>query len=149
MVEKSGMVKILPVGILNALKRIWNERVPESEGRGGELIGNSWVERVQISLGISNAQGPHSKLGHIGWAQNDGQPLLVDDVLVLCYNNPSRLLKHPLIVPAGVIGRQKSGDSVVLAHPYCVHYYQVELLIDPDVACKSKKYDFKNKKKST
>ena len=67
---------------------------------------------------------------------NDRQPLLEYDVLVLGYVDLAGLLEDLVVRPPGVDGGQLGGDPVVLSHEQRVEDDQVELLVDPEVSSK-------------
>ena len=102
---------------------------------------------------MARLPGHHVPGGHVVLAQDDGQPLLVGDVLQLRYHDPPRLLVQPLITPVrvqrlrseeyfaikwrtGEVSSFKSdlqppGNPVMLSHPDGVRDSELELLIAP------------------
>ncbi|MPC64527.1 hypothetical protein E2C01_058644 [Portunus trituberculatus] len=69
--------------------------------------------------------------------QDDGQVLIVSDVLHLCCHNASCLLEEDFIGPSWVDGGELSGQAVVLPHPHSVHHSQLWLLIHTAVTCRN------------
>ena len=67
---------------------------------------------------------------------NDGEPLLDDDVLVLGHCDPASLLVDGVVRPPGVEAGQPGGDPVVLPHEEGVQHDQVQLLVHAEVASK-------------
>ena len=110
--------------------------MPKSESSRCELVGDARVQ-VEVDVGVARLFGQHLFLFHPPAAKNAGQPLVVDDVLVLCNNDPPGFLEHFLVVPAGVEVCQFVRYSIVFSHPNSVHHQQVKVLIDPEVTCES------------
>ena len=106
----------------NPFKWMRNERMSKSEGSGGKLVGYARLECVQIVAGVPSGHGPESKLGHVWGTQNDWQPFFVDDVLVLSYDYPPRLLENRLIIPFRVFSTEEFRYAVVFSHPKSVHH---------------------------
>ena len=67
-------------------------------------------------------------------AEDDRQPLVVDDVLPLGDEDAARLLEETLVVPAGVPQLQRRRQPVVLAGEDGVHHGQSALLVDARLA---------------
>ena len=86
--------------------------------------------------------------------ENDGQPLFIDDVLVLGHRHTPGLLVQPLLPPVGVaalqggrhtivlpeatikISKKKCPALQILPHEERMQHDEVDLLVDPQIASK-------------
>ena len=71
----------------------------------------------------------------IAVTDNDGEPLLEYDMLVLGHGDLPSLLVDGVVRPPGVEAGQPGGDPVVLPHEEGVQHDQVQLLVNPEVSC--------------
>lgn len=65
--------------------------------------------------------------------EEQGQPLVVGDELVLADVDPPRLLEEGLVVPVRVQVLQDAGEAVVLAQKHHLQQRQLGVLVDADV----------------
>ena len=72
----------------------------------------------------------------IAVTDNDGEPLLEYDMLVLGHRDLPSLLVDGVVRPPGVEAGQPGGDPVVLPHEEGVQHDQVQLLVHAEVASK-------------
>ena len=63
---------------------------------------------------------------HLALTENDRQPLLEYDVLVLGYHDLPSLLVQPLVVPVGIQLRQRPTDKRILKHVAQWRYFGKE-----------------------
>ena len=74
----------------------------ESEGSCGEGVEDGGVDLGVVLVVVAVADWEDVQLRHVVGAEDDGQPLVVGDVLVLRDHNLPRLLVQSLIVPVRV-----------------------------------------------
>ena len=73
-----------------------DEAVSESEGGGGEGVGHGGVDAGVVAVVVAVGVERELEDGEDARAQDDGQPLVVGDVLVHGAHNLTALLKQPL-----------------------------------------------------
>ena len=74
----------------------------KSESSGGKAVEDRRIDLWVVSCIVSLGQRQDVQLLHEISAKDDGQPLVVGDVLHLRDEDPSRLLVQPLVVPVRV-----------------------------------------------
>ena len=121
---------------MNLLEHALDEGVTESEGGGGEVVDDGGVDGGVVLVVVAVGDGQDVELGHVVRPQDDGQPLVVGDVLHLCDLDPPGLLVEPLVLPVRVEVVQLGGQPVVFPHPHRVVDRQARLLVRSAVACK-------------
>ena len=87
---------------LYLLQHALDQWVTESEGSCGEWVEDGGVDLGVVLVVVTVADREDVQLRHVVGAEDDGQPLVVGDVLVLCDHNLPRLLVQSLIVPVRV-----------------------------------------------
>ena len=115
---KAG-VQLAPHGVVD-VDDVRDEAVPEPERRRGKLVCDPWVEGGVVVLAVSGGKWEEPVGVDELLAQHDGQPLVVDDVLVLRVDKPLCLLEHSLVRPGLVALLQLRSHSVVLTEEDCV-----------------------------
>ena len=89
---------------------------------------------MPVVVGVSAGERQEAEGAHVLVPDQHGQKLVVDHVLVLCVEDPPRLLVDPLVAPVRVDCDELARDPVVLAQEQRVHHGQVGLLVDARVA---------------
>lgn len=106
-----------------------NEGVAEPECGASEFIQNGWIEIGVVILTGTLLQWQQTELLHFHSTNNDGQPLVVRDVLHLSGQNSSGLLIETLITPSGIQTGQFSRQSVVFTQENGMGHGQIWVLI--------------------
>ena len=124
----------------------------ESEGGGSEGVENGGVDLGVVLVVVAVGDGEDVQLRHVVGAEDQGQPLVVSDVLrvsvsiyktrrnhnnylILGYDDLPGLLVQPLVVPVGVEVGELLGESVVFPDPDRVVDSEAGLLVTPAVPC--------------
>ena len=79
-----------------------NKCVSESEGSGGKAVQDCRVDLLVVLVVVPVGKRQDVQLTHVLRPKDDGQPLVVGDVLHLRDEDPSCLLVQPLVVPVRV-----------------------------------------------
>ena len=103
----------------------------EPESSGCELVVDPGVNVLVVALGVAVCPWEEIEFDHVVLAEEEGQELVVDDVLPLGDQNTARLLEDCLLVPVLVEGLQGQSDPVVLPQPNGVEGGEARLLVDP------------------
>ncbi len=106
-----------------------DEAVPEPHTRRRELVVDPGVHRCIIVPTVACRQGKEAEGVHELLAEDDGQPLVIEDVLILGYGNAAPLLVERLVVPVGMVKGQPVDDAVVLTHEDLVDEVEAGLLV--------------------
>ena len=122
-----------------------NNHIVKPEGCSSELIVYPGVCVLAVPAGVSSGEGREVEPLHVVGSQDHWQPLLVDDVLPLRYEESPRLLQtelrhemreretphleHSLWVPVTVERVELLGQPVVFPHPDSVEHSQPGLLV--------------------
>ena len=63
------------------LKHSLNQGMAKSEGCCGEAVDDCGVDGVPVAVGVAVGEGKDVQLVHVVCAEDDGQPLVIRDVL--------------------------------------------------------------------
>lgn len=107
----------------------------ETVSGGGEFVEHGRVEVLVVVLAEAVLERQEAELLHLVAAQDDGQELVVGDVLHLADEDPPRLLVQPLVVPVRVDVGQLGHEPVVLAQEDGVRDGQAGLLAVTRITC--------------
>ena len=123
----------------------------ESEGGRSEGVENARVDLGVILIVVPVRDGQDVQLRHVVGAEDQGQPLVVSDVLrvsvsiyktrrnhnnylILGYDDLPGLLVQPLVVPVGVEVGELLGESVVFPDPDRVEDSKTRLFVSSRVS---------------
>ena len=101
----------------------------KSEGRSGKGVEDGRVDLGVVLVVVSIGDGEDVDLSHVVGAKDDGEPLVVGDMLVLSNDNLPGLLIQSLVIPVRVEVVELLGNSVVFSHPNSVENCQSRLFV--------------------
>lgn len=120
------------VGISHAeLER--NQRVAESHGQA-ELVGDLRIETRLVVVEVALLERQQVVESGDLLANNDGQVLGEDEMLILGDDDAASLLEDGLVVPFGVELRELARHTVVLAEPDRVHGLEESVVFGARIA---------------
>ena len=117
-----------------SLSGVGQNGVTKSESRTLELDPNARVCLWVIASIVAMLEQTDAMLVHHLVANDDGQKLVVRDVLHHGANDAASLLEQLLVIPVRIDNGQLVRDGVVLPHPQRVHHRQLQLFVRSNIA---------------
>lgn len=120
----------------NLLETSFNLGVEITEGSSGVRVQHggilSWVVVVDVVSGLDVVD--QTVLEHVLLSEEDWQPLVVVDVVVLGDVDAAGFLEEQFVVPVGVVLLEVVGDAVVLTEQHDLHDGQSWVLVDTGIS---------------